>query len=130
MALRNARISANPIPAQMSLATDAPLGAVAAAWSWNVIHRNAPGAMSAMAFTVAPVRPSDGFTPGACGVAGVVTDEPPLWALSNVHQFVHIMHKSTYTRQLPVRVGMQNEPVFVPFLRILLDSTLWRCRLK
>ncbi len=25
------------------------------AWIWNVVHRNAPGAMSAMALTVMPV---------------------------------------------------------------------------
>jgi len=33
IAVRNARISAKPIPAQMSLATELPSGAAAAAWS-------------------------------------------------------------------------------------------------
>jgi hypothetical protein len=56
-------MSARPIPAHMSFATELPSGAVAAACSWNVIHRNAPGAISAMAFIVTPVSPSVGLTP-------------------------------------------------------------------
>src|SRR5690349_11299430 len=62
MAVRRARISATPIPAQMSAATELPSGAVAAACSWYVIQRNAPGAISAIAFTVTPVSPSVGLT--------------------------------------------------------------------
>src|SRR5262245_21916577 len=50
------------MPAQMSLATDVPSGAVAAACSWYVIQRNAPGAISAIAFIVTPVSPRVGFT--------------------------------------------------------------------
>src|SRR5262245_53003077 len=53
------------MPAQMSDATELPSGAVAAAWSWYVVQRNAPGAISAIAFIVAPVSPSVGFTPVA-----------------------------------------------------------------
>src|SRR5713101_3129767 len=62
-------MSASPIPAHVSLPTDAPLGA-AAAWSWNVVHRNAPGAISAMAFIVAPVSPRDGLTLGGSVAVG------------------------------------------------------------
>ena len=42
-------------------------GAVApvAAWIANVSHRKAPGAISAMAFIVRPVRPSVAFISGA-----------------------------------------------------------------
>ncbi len=41
----------------MSLAVDTELwGWVRAAWTWKVVQRNAPGAISAMAFTVMPVR--------------------------------------------------------------------------
>src|SRR5262245_32564773 len=46
----------------MSPATELPSGAVAAAWSWYVVHKNAPGAISAIAFMVAPVSPSVAFT--------------------------------------------------------------------
>src|SRR5690349_17758145 len=56
-------MSAATMPNQMSDATELPSGAVAAAWSWNVVQRNAPGAISAIAFIVAPVNPSVGFTP-------------------------------------------------------------------
>ena len=38
------------------------------AWIWNVVHKNAPGAMSAMAFTVMPVRLRLGFIPLAGAV--------------------------------------------------------------
>ena len=57
-------MSASTMPAHMSLATELPSGAVAAACSWYVIHRNAPGAISAIALTVTPVRPSVAFTCG------------------------------------------------------------------
>jgi hypothetical protein len=48
----------------MSVATEAPLGAVAAACNWYVIHKNAPGAMSAMAFILAPSNPKVGLMLG------------------------------------------------------------------
>src|SRR5438094_836459 len=38
-------MSASTMPAHMSLATELPSGAVAAACSWYVIHSNAPGAL-------------------------------------------------------------------------------------
>src|SRR5581483_3707945 len=56
----------------MSAATELPSGAVAAAWSWKVIQRNAPGAINAIALTVTPVRPSVGFTSGAVAVARAI----------------------------------------------------------
>jgi hypothetical protein len=46
----------------MSLATELPSGAVAAACSWYVVHKNAPGAIRAIAFMVAPVSPSVALT--------------------------------------------------------------------
>ncbi len=36
-----------------------------AAWIWNVNHRNAPGAIRAMAFMVRPVRPRVACISGA-----------------------------------------------------------------
>src|SRR5579859_2524613 len=63
-AVMNARISAKTMPGHMSRAVEAvPPGTVWAAWTWSVIHRNAPGAINAMAFTVTPVRPSVGRSP-------------------------------------------------------------------
>src|ERR1700683_3436874 len=41
-------------PVHMSGAVDAPPFSNAD-WAWNVVHRNAPGAISAIAFTVTPV---------------------------------------------------------------------------
>jgi hypothetical protein len=32
-------------------------------WSWKVVHKNAPGAMSAIALMVTPTRPRVGFNP-------------------------------------------------------------------
>src|SRR6266487_4934427 len=47
-------MSAKNRPVHISPAVDlAPL--VYADWTWNVVQRNAPGAISAMAFTVTPV---------------------------------------------------------------------------
>ena len=45
------------------------IGAPYSDCSWNVSHRKAPGAISAMALMVRPVRPS---------VALLVEDEPPV----------------------------------------------------
>src|ERR1700744_1215573 len=55
MAVAKQRRSAATIPNHMALPA---MGAPYSAWIWNVSHKNAPGAMSAMAFTVRPVRPS------------------------------------------------------------------------
>src|SRR3974390_608724 len=53
----------------MSWAVLAPW-TVWAAWSWNVVHRKAPGAISAMALTVIPVRVRVRFiSPAAMGSA-------------------------------------------------------------
>jgi len=41
----------------------ASLGGACAAWSWNVVHKKAPGAMNAIAFTVTAVNPRVGFIP-------------------------------------------------------------------
>src|SRR5262249_9382745 len=70
-------MSAKAMPDQMSAATDDPSGAVAAAWSWNVVHRNAPGAISAIAFIVTPVRPSVAFTPLSVDVFSAMVAVPP-----------------------------------------------------
>ena len=45
---------ANSSPGHISLAVDAQLFGWTA-WAWKVVQRNAPGAISAMAFTVIPV---------------------------------------------------------------------------
>src|SRR5580692_2270680 len=42
-----------------------PDGYAYPAWTTNVIHKNAPGAMRAIAFTVTPVRPNVGTIFGA-----------------------------------------------------------------
>ncbi len=64
MAVKNARMSAKTMPGHMSRAvTSVPPGTVCAAWIWSVIHKNAPGAIRAMALTVTPVRPSVGRIP-------------------------------------------------------------------
>src|ERR1700682_389504 len=60
------------MPGHMSRAVTAvPPGTVCAAWIWSVIHKNAPGAIRAMAFTVTPVRPRVGRIP----VDGAVLSE-------------------------------------------------------
>ena len=41
----------------MSLAVEAPDGVVCAAFIWKVSHKNAPGAIKAMALIVMPPRP-------------------------------------------------------------------------
>src|SRR5674476_1246322 len=54
---------ANTRPGTMSYAVDAP----PLDWSdcdWNVVQRNAPGAISAIAFTVRPVRLASVSSPG------------------------------------------------------------------
>jgi hypothetical protein len=61
------------MPGQISAATEAPLGAVAAACNWYVIHKKAPGAMSAMAFMLAPIKPRVGFTLGTLRSAMIVS---------------------------------------------------------
>ncbi len=45
---------ANMSPVTMSALSFGPR-LLCAACSWNVVHRNAPGAMNAIAFTVTPV---------------------------------------------------------------------------
>jgi hypothetical protein len=55
MAVRNARTSAATSPVHISPAVDtAPF--IWAACNWKVVQRKAPGAISAMAFTVRDVR--------------------------------------------------------------------------
>src|SRR6202011_1151596 len=56
----------------MSGAVDPPF---CDAWIWNVVHRNAPGAMSAMALTVMPVSVRLRFISPACTSATLL---PPL----------------------------------------------------
>src|ERR1700730_2306107 len=56
-------MSAHTMPGHMSSAVTPPPGTVWAAWIWSVIHRKAPGAIKAMAFTVTPVRPRVGRIP-------------------------------------------------------------------
>ena len=46
--------SANSNPVHISPAVDFP-PALCAAWTWSVVQKNAPGAISAMAYTVTPV---------------------------------------------------------------------------
>src|ERR1700758_2339667 len=81
-AVRKARTNAKSKPVHMSGAVD-DFPATWAAWSWKVVHKNAPGAISAIAFTVMPVRVRLRFiSPGAATVSAtwgpfVVTSTPP-----------------------------------------------------
>src|ERR1035437_2261934 len=58
-------------PVHMSGAVEAP-PALCAACIWNVVHRNAPGAISAIAFTVMPVRVSVRFICPPCAVSAAM----------------------------------------------------------
>src|SRR5438128_12496435 len=58
---------AKKIPAHI----DSPDGKTYPAWMTNVIQRKAPGAISAIALTVTPVRPSVGFIFGASEAAAI-----------------------------------------------------------
>src|SRR5262245_17907595 len=116
-------MSAKAMPDQMSAATDDPSGAVAAAWSWNVVQRNAPGAISAIAFMVTPVRPHVAFTPLSVDVVSAMVAVPPrdlrtatgvqLWNADNPLQFAaqcvlmaaHDYSSSRTNRQLPSNPG-------------------------
>src|ERR1700683_3039055 len=65
-------------PVHMSGAVDAPPFSNAD-WAWNVVHRNAPGAISAIAFTVTPVSVRLRLISPLPG-AGVSAMGPPLAA--------------------------------------------------
>src|SRR6516165_6416015 len=63
-----ARTNEKNRPVHMSGAVEPPFWA---AWIWNVVHRNAPGAISAMAFTVIPVTVRVRFISPDCVAATV-----------------------------------------------------------
>ena len=59
----------------MSFAVEAPEGVVCAAFIWKVSHKNAPGAIRAMAFIVMPPRPRVFFRVVFCGCEPVESVE-------------------------------------------------------
>src|SRR2546421_192271 len=63
MAVAKHRARAATMPNHMS---DPAIGAPVWHCGANVSHRKAPGAISAMAFMVSPVKPSVGFILGCC----------------------------------------------------------------
>jgi hypothetical protein len=87
------RIVAINIPSHIAEPAD---GAPYADCSANVSHKNAPGAISAMAFDVRPVRPSVGFIP-AFSVPGVslATQHAPFSAAQK-HVWTEIVDSHTY----------------------------------
>src|ERR1043166_186110 len=86
-AVMNARIRAKTMPGHMSSAVDAePPATVCADCTCSVIHRNAPGAISAIALTVTPVRPSVGRIPVLLAELSTATCTLLFSALRAVHR--------------------------------------------
>ena len=103
MAVAKHKSSANTSPSHMLLA---PVGAPYKDCSWKVSQRNAPGAISAIALIVRPVRPNVGFIVVGFFSDGEVADAIRLFSVLLLAIYVFELGKPVFLRdrRIPPRL--------------------------